>query len=614
VVLGGADVRASDRELLRRFVERRDEDAFTALVRRHGGMVLSVGLRVLRHRQDAEDVCQATFLILARKAAATVWRDSVAAWLYGVASRLALKARQAALRRAAREGQARPRTPPDALAELTVRDLERVLDEELRRLPPKYRTPLILCCLEGKTRDEAARCLGVPLSTVSGRLEAAREALRRRLACRGVPLALALAGATLLPPAAVPAAWARAAGQAALQARAGVPLTNIVSPQVASLVIGGMRAMFLNRLQAAAALLLLAAVALAAVWAVLPGASAREAPPPVAPAAAERPGGEPKAQAGAPSTLLLSRQGEMVALSAEGKEGAKLTAPKGTHANFQGRLSPDGTHAAFIVTEDGPLRPPAPKGQAPEPWPFKVVVRKLGADKPAAVVDLPAQQLGLVWAPDGKRVLVSVETGAWPDLAVEHVLLDPATGKTEKLDLPAGVKVLDWSGDGKAFLVLHRQGKQYRLGLVPRGGQEVRELAVLKAFAGNTVARLSPDGKRVLYTDADPADKDAHKWGVSSKPYVLDVASKKRVALAEFPENGQATGLAWSPDGKRVAYTWKQLHPELLKKDSIEAGEVGIVTEAFLMVADADGRNARVVASGKGDNALNLIFGSVDWR
>jgi hypothetical protein len=102
--------KASDRDLLIRFVEKRDEGAFSALVRRHSFMVMGVGLRVLRHYQDAEDVCQATFLLLAKKANATPWGDSVASWLYQIAYQLALKARRTANRRKAHEGTRRSRS------------------------------------------------------------------------------------------------------------------------------------------------------------------------------------------------------------------------------------------------------------------------------------------------------------------------------------------------------------------------------------------------------------------------------------------------------------------------------------------------------------------------
>src|SRR6516164_5634540 len=176
---------ASDRELLARFVAQRDQDAFTTLVRRHGPMVMGVGLRVMHHHQDAEDVCQATFLLLARKAKTTAWRDTIANWLYEVAHNLARKARDAASRRSVHENRVPTKTSTDALADITVRDLQAVLDEELARLPKKYRSPIILCCLEGKARDEAARCLGVPVASVKSRLEEGRELLRRRLARRG---------------------------------------------------------------------------------------------------------------------------------------------------------------------------------------------------------------------------------------------------------------------------------------------------------------------------------------------------------------------------------------------------------------------------------------------
>src|SRR6516162_4878236 len=135
---------SSDRALLQRFASHRDEAAFAALLRRHGPMVLRVARRVLGHAQDAEDVFQATFLVLARKAASPRWHDSIANWLYGVAYHLALKAKAAAARRLAHEGRAPARQPGDPTAELTVREARALLDEELARLPEKHRIPLVL--------------------------------------------------------------------------------------------------------------------------------------------------------------------------------------------------------------------------------------------------------------------------------------------------------------------------------------------------------------------------------------------------------------------------------------------------------------------------------------
>src|SRR5262249_37652249 len=118
---------------------------------------------------------------------------------------------------------------------------------------------------------------------------------------------------------------------------------------------------------------------------------------------------------------------------------------------------------------------------------------------------------------------------------------------------------------------------------------------------------------KVLFTDADPQQKDAHKWHMSSQPHLLDIASKKRQPLAEFPENACCTGVAWSPAGQRVAYTWVQLHAELLKKDRLGPNDL-VPTDAFLIGADAEGKNARPVASATANLALGRIFGSIDWR
>jgi len=164
----------SDGQLLGWFVERRDETAFAALVRRHGPMVWGVCRRVLDHHQDAEDAFQATFLVLIRKAATVMPREMVANWLYGVARQTSLKARAMASRRRVRERHM-PRMPEPVAAQQDLwSDLRPLLDQELSRLPDKYRVVIVLCDLEGNTRKEAARHLGLPEGTLSAQL--AREA------------------------------------------------------------------------------------------------------------------------------------------------------------------------------------------------------------------------------------------------------------------------------------------------------------------------------------------------------------------------------------------------------------------------------------------------------
>jgi RNA polymerase sigma factor (sigma-70 family) len=185
-----------DGQLLELFLADRDEAAFANLVRRHGPMVLGVCGRILRHPHDAEDAFQATFLVLARKAASVVPRELVGHWLYGVAVRTALRARSSALRHRSRERQVIDMPDRAAPAKAIVYDLRPVLDEELSRLPEIYRIPLVLCELEGRTKREAASALGVPEGTVASRLARGRVLLRKHLTRRG--LAVTSTSLTLL--------------------------------------------------------------------------------------------------------------------------------------------------------------------------------------------------------------------------------------------------------------------------------------------------------------------------------------------------------------------------------------------------------------------------------
>jgi RNA polymerase sigma factor (sigma-70 family) len=178
---------AGDRLLWDRYVARGDQTAFAALVERHGPMVLGVCRRVLRHTQDAEDAFQATFLVLAHKARAVNRPELLGPWLYGVAYRTALKARgRAGTRQPERLRSDVPARPSTGSVEADVRA---VLDEELGRLPEKYRAPLVLCYLEGQSTEDAARALGCPRGTVLSRLARGRDRLRRRLERRGLILA-----------------------------------------------------------------------------------------------------------------------------------------------------------------------------------------------------------------------------------------------------------------------------------------------------------------------------------------------------------------------------------------------------------------------------------------
>jgi RNA polymerase sigma factor (sigma-70 family) len=190
---GGGVASTTDRELIRRFADAGDQAAFATLFRRHAGMVFGVCRRALANLQDAEDACQATFLVLARKAHSRHWQPSLSNWLYTTARRVAQNARIAAERRARREGRAAVPEAVEPVDRMTGRELLAVLDEELDKLPPHYREPLVLCYLQGLTRDEAATRLGVPPATLKSHLERGRKRLGDALTKRGC-----LAGAGLL--------------------------------------------------------------------------------------------------------------------------------------------------------------------------------------------------------------------------------------------------------------------------------------------------------------------------------------------------------------------------------------------------------------------------------
>ncbi len=235
----------ADQHLLARFVWQHDEAAFAALMERHGPMVLGVCRRVLHDEHLAEDVLQASFLVLARSAKAIRKRPSVASWLHGVALRLARKAKAEAARAGRGDTRPQPEPPPGPVAEASWREVRRILDEELQRLPESYRLPLVLCYLEGRTRDEAAAQLGWAPGRLKGLLERGRERLRGRLIRRGLAPA---AGAALLAESAlaapVPPLLAVATLRAALRLGAGEALCACgVSVAVMRLTEGGLRVM-----------------------------------------------------------------------------------------------------------------------------------------------------------------------------------------------------------------------------------------------------------------------------------------------------------------------------------------------------------------------------------
>jgi RNA polymerase sigma factor (sigma-70 family) len=425
-----------DAQLLERFTTQRDQAAFAALVRRHGPMVQSVCRSVLRHQQDAEDAFQATFLVLARKADSIRQPEVVAGWLYEVAYHTAVKARADAARRRAQERKATPMAA-DPTLDMTLRDLQRVLHEELRRLPDKYRLPLVLCYLEGRSHEEAAGFLGWSRGTLRGRLDRGRAHLRRRLAARGVALSALLCATAVAPRAAAEALVDSAVRAAALSA-AGRASAGVVSARTFALAEGATRAMFTSKVKVATAVLLAVGLVAGA------GALARQAL-----AARERP------MASEPSAVGSEKPQPTAA-----KEPAQPPAAddQGDSALVSGRVvGPDGkpfagatVFFARYILRDPPSQP-APAVTSDAEGRFRLRVPRAG---------YPEKYMKAQWM---KGAVVAVGRGFAPGWAGADSV-EKLTNVTIKLtrDVPIAGRVVDLQGKPIAGVSVQVRGVRIR--------------------------------------------------------------------------------------------------------------------------------------------------------
>jgi RNA polymerase sigma factor (sigma-70 family) len=334
----------TDRDLLKRFADGPDEAAFAALVRRHGAMVLAAAQRVLGNAHDAEDVCQAAFLLLAKKATSGRWGSSVAPWLHRTAHLMALKARTAAARRARREGRAARPESANPLAEMTGQELLAVLDAELLALPESLRAPLVLCYLGGATRDEAAERLGCPLSTLKKRLERGRDRLHAALARRGLGLSAVLLGTLLIRQStqAVPTSLIEQTARAAPALATGRAPAGLISAPVARLVNGGV-GMSANKVKTALGVLLVGGLlSVAGLGATGAGDDKKppEAPPKEAAKAPDPKPAEPAAAREEMRVVVLDPDGKP--LAGANVHASVWTEEKGFKANQELETDADG--------------------------------------------------------------------------------------------------------------------------------------------------------------------------------------------------------------------------------------------------------------------------------
>jgi RNA polymerase sigma factor (sigma-70 family) len=333
----------TDRQLLERFVNQHDEDAFADLVKRHQRLVHSALTKVLSDPADVEDAFQATFLVLVRKARSVKWQADLGTWLYAVAHRVALRTRserrQQTLRSdPAADGRAATAGPPD----LSWREACRVLHEELDKLPEKYRLPLLLCYLEGNALEEAAGRLRLKATTVKGRLQRGRELLRRRVERRGITLSAGLLAAL--------AHSATAAFQPRLVEAAVSAACGTTPVRVAVLARGVVASMILSRAKLFIGSLLAAGL-IGALLTTEPAPPVAASPPaasakPADPAAKEAPNAAPAKEA----TERVDLKGHVLGPDGKPFRGAKVTL-------YRHEAWPDRQAAVSIVTgEDGGFR------------------------------------------------------------------------------------------------------------------------------------------------------------------------------------------------------------------------------------------------------------------
>jgi RNA polymerase sigma factor (sigma-70 family) len=606
---------ADDGDLLARFAATRDEAAFAELVRRYGRLVYGVCRRVTGSHDLAEDAFQAVFVVLAAKAAAVRPPSAVGAWLHGVACRTALRARTMADRRRRREAPAAalpehaapaPHEPPDAVA---------VLDEEIARLPEHYRLPVVLCELEGHGRKDAAARLGIAEGTLSSRLAAARRALADKLRRRGIALSAAglsaalAQAATASPPAAL-------AAKAAATATAAAP--ELVPAPVAALSHGVLRIMFLDKLKSAAPLAAITLGVLAcAALAAQPGVDTPGSPKPDSPKtapvlfAARVPDpvpakADPKPVPAGPNKILLYRAGHLTMLDPDGKNEKQVSKDRGEFHPGDAKLSPDGKRIAVLIQ----LREDIAAGLPPR---RKLHVRGLDEKEPGTDLGVECQMFS--WSPDGTEIACCDFVDGPPDKgppAMSHFLINVKTKEKTNLKLPDNHMLTDWSRDGKFFLTTRIGGSQekpeHRLFLMNRDGTEHKALTDEKILA--VAGRLSPDGKKVLFTRLEwQKEKVAESgWFPRRELSVLDTATGKVAKVADTPLNGDIQSYCWSPDGKQIAYTWREVHEG--KQEEVINKE----TESHLVVCDPDGKNAKTIATEKGSGQWIITIGQIDWR
>ncbi len=567
---------ATDGQLLGRFVQSRDADAFAALVRRLGPTVLAVCRRVCPDSHLAEDAFQAAFLVLATKAEAVKPREQVAVWLYGVAYRTASKARAMLSNRRRREtgSPALPEAPaPDAV--VPDDDELRKLDAAIAKLPEPLRAAVVLCELEGRSRKDAAKQLGIPEGTLSSRLADARRRLGERLRPVAAVVTAVLAART-----------------------AEAALGGSTSETVQTLARGVMSMMLLHKLKLPAVLLGVALVATVFTVPLL------LAPAPAAPV--------PKSLKPTAGTIGVTKGGKFYLLRPDGEvthefdleerwklqwlEGPCVVSP-----------SPNGGFPVAVLIPRGDEE--KKQGQSPPRYELRLI--RSADDRDGQVIDTGKGSLGghLVWARSGKRFYVSVR-GEEPSKDQWRVI-EAASGKATAAEVPEGHLVFGETADGKLLADASRVNDSEKwwvsagwrhLYRVSAEGKAVKPIVVREGVfeTDDHHFDLSSDGHAVLSWVYDQnADAD--------RLTTLDTRTGKATTL--MPNDLNRIGVRihqakWSPSGDRVAFVYSLPTPR------------GVEPDRILSVCDLDGTNGKTLLtwSEKGDTFGEVWDAHFEWN
>lgn len=566
----------SDGMLLEKFSSGHDAQAFAELVRRHGPMVLGVCRRVLHDGHEAEDACQATFLVLARKAAGLRRDRSLSNWLYTVAHNLAVNARVSSARRRAHEKEAAIMVERQADDVAGLPELRAVLDAELSLLPAKYREPLVLCYLEGMTHEAAARALGWPSGSMAKRLDHACALLRQRLTRRGIGVSTALLSTLFAETARAdmpPALLDQISAAATAFALGGGSATTLISARTAAYAEGILHTMTMTKLKVAAALLMCLGIlgtgaGLLAQHVLADPSAAVEA----APAAANMPPARPAAEA-PPAAAVV--EGEPLPAGAVGRLGALHFRQRGAYV-FGLTFSSDGKMAASAC-EDGLIHLwDCATGREIKQWQGAGSVRQVQENMNTTVI------MHLAFSPDGRQLAAAGSVfgaGAWI-----VTLWDVATA--QRLHQFQGTlfkyPIAAFSADGKTLTTWNKAGSGLSFWDTATG-KETRGLhcpdadSVVFAADDRYLATLSPEPKEGASSNHLPVVVTIYDWATGKRVHQSNVTLGPR-------NSGFITGV-FSPDSRLLALTpgGRSIHviETLTGKERRQVRAPGVIYQLF---------------------------------